>query len=240
MNGQAAIVTGGARGIGLAMARHLAEQRGCRVAIWDRDVTIADEAFKPAFAQAVDVTDPDALAAAFEATVAALGDISILICNAGINGPVAPMTEYTVEDWRRVMAVDLDGVFYSSRVVIPHMVARGYGRVVITSSISGKEGNPNVAAYSAAKAGVIGFAKSVAKEVATTGVTVNCIAPGITITDLLKEMTPEHVEMVRSKIPMNRFCTVDEIAAMVGFIASPECSFTTGAVFDLTGGRGTY
>jgi 3-oxoacyl-[acyl-carrier protein] reductase len=242
LEGQAAIVTGGARGIGLGIARRLADD-GCRVALWDVDIAAFDAeaaGFAPAHLQAVNVADLAAVEHAVAATEKAMGRIDILINNAGINGPVAPTWEYPPEAWDKVLAVDLTGVFYCCRAAVPGMRARGYGRIVNVASIAGKEGSPGIGAYAAAKAGVIGFTKSLARELVDTGVLVNAIAPVITETDLFKEMTAEHIANARGKIPMNRFLRVPEIAAMVAWIASPECSFTTGFVFDLSGGRATY
>jgi 3-oxoacyl-[acyl-carrier protein] reductase len=242
LEGQAAIVTGGTRGIGLAIARRLADE-GCRVALWDRDVAGFDAAaagFAPAHLEAVDVADRAGVERAFAATEAALGRVDILVNNAGINGPVAPAWDYPPDAWDRVLAVDLTGVFHGCRVAVPGMRARGYGRVVNVASIAGKEGGPGISAYAAAKAGVIGYTQSIARELAGSGVLVNAIAPVITETDLFKEMTPEHIASARAKIPMDRFLRIPEIAAMVAWIAGPECSFTTGFVFDLSGGRATY
>lgn len=240
LNGQVAVVTGGARGIGLGIAKRLAVE-GCRVVIWDvtPDALNAAE-FSPAFITRVDVASRTSVEAAVVATVQAVGPIDIMVNNAGINGPVMPVWEYSDEDWTKVLAVDLTGVFYCCRAVVPQMRERGYGRIINVASIAGKEGMPGIAAYSAAKAGVIGFTKAFAKELASSGVSVNAIAPVITETDLFKEMTAEHIASSKGKIPMGRFLLIPEIAAMVAFIASPECSFTTGFTFDLSGGRATY
>ncbi len=168
------------------------------------------------------------------------GRLDILVNNAGINGPVAPVWDYPPDAWDRVLAVDLTGVFYCCRVAVPRMRAAGYGRIVNVASIAGKEGVPGIAAYAAAKAGVIAFTKSIARELVESGVLVNCIAPVITETDLFNEMTPEHIAASKAKIPMGRFLKIEEIAAMVAWVAGPECSFTTGFTFDLSGGRATY
>ena len=236
--GKIAVVTGGARGIGLGIARQLAAD-GARVAIWDRDFTSFD-ASGFALAQIVDVADLASVQLGFAATVAALGAIDIVVNNAGINGPVVDTWEYPPAAWDRVIAVDLTGVFYCCRTVVPAMRARGFGRIVNVASIAGKEGNPGIAAYAAAKAGVIAFTKSLARELAEFGVLVNCVAPVITETDLFKEMTPAHIAASKARIPMGRFLTIPEIANMVAFIVGPGCSFTTGFTFDLSGGRATY
>ncbi len=242
LRGQGAIVTGGARGFGLAIARRLAAD-GCRVALWDRSFEGFDAraaGLDPALRQVVDVTDAAAVVDAFAAAAAALGQVHVLVNNAGITGPNGPSWEYALEDWRRVLAIDLDGVFHGCRAAIPHMRERGYGRIVNIASVAGKEGNANGAAYAAAKGGVIAFTKSVAKELVGSGVLVNCLAPAMAETDLLREMTPEFIAAMRAKIPMGRFLQAAEVAEMVAWVASPACSFTTGFAFDLTGGRATY
>ena len=240
--GQTAIVTGGAKGFGLGIAARLA-RAGCRVVLWDRSFDGFDPAvagFTPLLQQNVDVIDPDTVASAFAAAVTQAGQIEILVNNAGVNGPVLPSWEYPLDAWRRVLDIDLDGVFHGCRAAIPHMRERGYGRIVNIASIAGKEGNAQGAAYAAAKGGVIAFSKSVAKELAGSGVLVNCIAPAMAETDLLKEMTPEWIATMKAKIPMGRLLHVDEVAELVAWVASPACSFTTGFTFDLTGGRATY
>ncbi len=242
LDGQTAIVTGAARGIGLGIAKLLAA-RGARVVIWDRDLSpLRDSAagFTPAMAQIVDVSSYPAIEQAFNAAVAALGQIHILVNNAGINGPIAPSWEYPLEDWDRVVAIDMTAVFYASRLAAKHMREHKYGRIVTIASVAGKEGVPYISAYSAAKAGVIGFSKALAKELTDAGVTVNCIAPAMTETDLLKNMTEDHITRMKAKIPMGRLVQIDEVAELAAWIASPACSFTTGFVFDITGGRATY
>ena len=242
LQGQVAIVTGAARGIGRGIAARLAKE-GCRVAVWDRDPGAFDAVaagFVPAVIEMVDVADYASVERGFAATMDRLGRLDILVNNAGVSGPVLPVSEYPLEEWDRVLAVDLTGVFYCCRAAVPRMREAGYGRIVNVSSITGKEGAPGIAAYAAAKAGVIGFTKSLARELVDSGVLVNCIAPVITETDLLLEMTPEHIASAKAKIPMGRFLTIDEIAAMVVWIAGPECSFSTGFTFDLSGGRATY
>ena len=243
MNGarkRSAIVTGGARGIGLAISRRLAAD-GHDVVVWDRDVApLAGSGFSAAHTEIVDVADYASVERAFAATVARVGRVDVLVNNAGVNGPVVAAEDYPLDAFAHVVAVDLTGVFHCCRAAIAHMKARGFGRIVTIASIAGKEGMPGISAYSAAKAGVIGYSKSIARELATSGITVNCIAPAITQTDLFAEMTDAHISGALARIPMGRFCQPEEIAALVAFVASDDCSFTTGFVFDATGGRATY
>jgi len=188
----------------------------------------------------MDVTDPDSVSRFVEWTLQEAGRVDILVNNAGVSGPAAPVADYTDADWRHVLATDLDGVFYCCKAVAPHMTQRGSGRIINIASISGKEGNPNMAAYSTAKAGVIGFTKAFGKELAMTGVLVNCVAPAVIDTELLTQLTEDAVDYMVSKIPMGRMGRPGELAALVAWLCSPECSFSTGAVFDLSGGRATY
>lgn len=236
--GQVAVVTGGAAGIGAGIAARLAAE-GARIALWDADA--AALAAAPAdHRQTLDVTDAAAVAAAAAATAAALGRIDILVASAGITGPNAPVASYPVDAWRRVIEVNLTGVFLTNRAVVPIMQRNDYGRIVNIASVAGKEGNPNAAAYSASKAGVIGLTKSLGKELAGTGIRVNCVAPAAVKTALFDQMSPEHIAFMLSKIPLGRFGLIEEVAAMVCFLASAEASFSTGAAFDVSGGRATY
>ncbi|HEY8369907.1 MAG TPA: SDR family NAD(P)-dependent oxidoreductase [Thermodesulfobacteriota bacterium] len=246
LKNRTAIVTGAARGIGAAIAERLAAE-GARVVVADLDEPAArTEAERivarggDAVAMRLDVTDPASARAMAGSVVARSGRIDILVNNAGIAGKAAPVVEYPEDEWRRVMAIDLDGVFYVTKAVLPTMLAQRSGRIVNIASISGKEGNPNMAAYSSAKAGVIGFTKALGKELATSGVLVNCVTPAVIETDILKQLTDEAVRYMVSKIPMNRTGKPEEVAALVAWLASDECSFTTGGVFDLSGGRATY
>jgi len=240
---QTAIITGGARGLGLGIAKRLADE-GTDVILWDVNFQGFDAAtagLQPLLLQQVDVSNWESVGRAFqEAVEVAGGQIQILVNNAGINGPIVPTAQYPLDQWQRVIDIDLTGVFHCCRAAIPHMTHKGYGRIVNVASIAGKEGNPNSAAYAAAKGGVIAFTKSIAKEIAQSGVLVNCVAPTMAETDLLQQMTPEFISAIKAKIPMGRFLKIEEVAAMVAWIAGPDCSFTTGFTFDLTGGRATY
>ncbi|MBX6366931.1 MAG: SDR family oxidoreductase [Rhodospirillales bacterium] len=242
LGGRKAVVTGGARGIGYAIADRLTRS-GARVAIWDRDSATAESAAKTlegAIAIAVDVTDAEAVERAAASSEAQLGAIDILVTSAAITGPNATVAEYPVDAWREVIEIDLNGVFLCCRAVVPRMQKRNYGRIVNIASIAGKDGNPNAAAYSAAKAGVISLTKSLGKELATTGIRVNCVTPAAVRTEMFKQMTESHIAYMLSKIPMGRFGQVEEIAALVAWLATEECSFSTGAVFDVSGGRAVY
>ena len=241
LKGRHAVVTGGASGIGLAIAERFAAS-GATVTIWDVDLAAARKAATTlaGHAVAVDVTDADAVAHAVAQTLAAAPAIDILVNNAGITGPNATVADYPVEAWEKVFAVNVHGVFHCCRAVVPAMRARNYGRIVTIASVAGKEGNPNASAYSASKAAVIALTKSLGKELADTGVRVNCVTPAAVRTPLFAQMTQAHIDYMLSKIPMGRFGETAEIAALVAWLASEDCSFSTGAVFDLSGGRSTY
>lgn len=241
LTGGCAVITGGAGGIGLAIARVFAA-RGLRVALWDRDPDVGACAaeFPEAAGFVVDVTDEASVAAAVRATVTRFGGIGILVNSAGITGPNASVEDYAVADWRRVLSINLDGTFLVCRAVVPVMRTAAAGRIVNISSIAGKEGNPHAAAYSASKAGVIALTKSLGKELVDTAILVNCVTPAMIETELLQQMTPAFTLFAKSKIPMGRLGRVQEVAAMVDWLCSDQCSFSTGAVFDISGGRATY
>jgi len=235
------VVTGGARGIGFGIVRKFIDL-GCMVSVWDIDHTPLEgnPDNSKIFQVQVDIANHSLVKTAVSKTIEELGSIDILINNAGVNGPTVPAWEYPLEEWDRVLSVDLKGVFLCCREVIPHMRAAGSGRIINVASIVGKDGNALAVAYSAAKAGVIGLTKAMAKELFDVGIFVNCVTPAMTETDLLDEMSDEYISMVKAKIPMGRLCRISEIADMVAWIAGPECTFTTGAVFDLSGGRASY
>ena len=240
--GRTAIVTGGARGIGLACAARITAGGG-RVALWDRDLARAEQsaaALKGAIAVSADVTSETSVAEALATTEKRLAPPDILVASAGITGPNTTVATYPVDAWRQVIDINLTGVFLCNRAVAGGMTKRGWGRIVNIASVAGKEGNPNASAYSASKAGVIGLTKSLGKELATTGVLVNCVAPAVVKTELFSQMTEQHIQYMLSKIPMNRFGEVDEVAEMVAWLASSNCTVATGATFDLSGGRATY
>lgn len=245
-SGRSAIITGGARGIGFAIAQRLTAS-GASVSLWDADAAklaeskaalgLPDERVHTA---TVDVTDDAAVDRAAAEVEREFGRIDVMVASAGITGPNTKTWDYPVDAWRRVIDIDLTGVFLCCRAVVPYMRSRNYGRIVNIASIAGKEGNPNAPAYSAAKAGVIGLTKSLGKELADTAITVNCVTPAAVKTEIFDQMTPEFTAFMLSKIPMGRFGLVEEIAALVTWLASEDCSFSTGAVFDCSGGRGTY
>lgn len=245
LGGRGAVVTGGARGIGFACAERLL-QSGASVTLWDKDGAALEMAIAAlrsrgaVYGAVVDVTSEASIEVAARSARAAMGKADILINNAGITGPNKTTWEYAPSEWRQVIDVDLTGAFLCLHALLPGMIERRYGRVVNIASVAGKEGNPNAPAYSAAKAGLIGLTKSAGKELATHGVLVNCVTPAAAKTDLFQQMTQQHIDYMLSKIPMNRFIETAEIAALVAWLSSEECSFSTGAVFDLSGGRATY
>lgn len=237
-----AAITGGASGVGREAAARIAAEGG-RVFLWDRDeraLTDAAAAIPGAQTARVDVADAGDVARAAEAAFRAGGRLDVLIASAGITGPTATLWEYPLEEWRRVIDVDLNGIFNSCRAVVPLMLENDYGRIVNISSVAGKEGNPNASAYSTAKAGVIGLTKSLGKELARSGVRVNCVTPATFKSPILGQLPQSQIDYMQSKIPMGRLGEVDEVAALVCWLASEECSFSTAATFDISGGRTTY
>ena len=240
--GRAAVVTGGASGLGRSVAARIVAEGG-RVALWDHNADALERVQSDIGAhhvEALDVTSDAAVEHAAAASHAALGRMDILICSAGITGATVPLHEFPTESWLRVIDVNLNGVFYCNRAIVPLMLATGYGRIVNVSSVAGKEGNPNACAYSASKAAVIGLTKSLGKEVAGRGIIVNAITPATFESPILAQLPQSQVDYMRSKIPMGRLGEIDESAAMVCFMASEECSFTTASTFDTSGGRTTY
>lgn len=240
--GRTAVVTGGASGLGKASAARIVAEGG-KVVLWDLNadaLKAAAEEVGATHVVALDVSDADAVAVAAEESNKALGKIDILIASAGITGATVPVHEFPIDSWKRVVDINLNGVFYCSRAIVPFMLANGYGRIVNVASVAGKEGNPNASAYSASKAGVIGFTKSLGKELAGKGVIANSLTPATFESPILAQMPQSQVDYMRSKIPMGRLGEVDESAAMVCFMASEECSFTTASTFDTSGGRTTY
>jgi 3-oxoacyl-[acyl-carrier protein] reductase len=241
LSGRVAVVTGGAQGIGLAVAQRLAAS-GARVALWDRDRALAEDSAAALGGRAfgVDVADAGSVAAAAAGTADALGPIDILVTSAGVAGANARVADYDLDEWRRVIEINLTGTFLCCRAVLPAMQERNYGRIVTIASIAGKEGNPNAGAYSASKAGVIALTKSLGKEHAGANIAVNCVTPAAARTRIFDQITQAHIDYMLSKIPRGRFLDVGEAASMIAWLCSEENSFTTGAVFDLSGGRATY
>ncbi len=227
-SGRRAVVTGGASGIGEAVVKRIVAEGG-KVVVWDVNGGIE-----------TDISDYPSVERAVQRTIAEIGGIDILVNSAGITGPTVPLAEFPIDGWIKVMAINVNGTFFTSRAVVPHMMAQDYGRIVNIASIAGKEGNPNASAYSASKAAVIGMTKSLAKELAKTSITVNAVTPAAVRTPIFDQMPQIHIDFMLSKIPKARFGTVEEVASLVCWLASDECSFSTGAVFDISGGRATY
>jgi len=243
LDGKVAIVTGAAQGIGRAIAERLLNS-GAQVWLWDRDEHVLAETTtqlgENARSLCVDVSAFQNVSAAVQTVADEAGQIDIMVNNAGISGVNTTVADYPVDEWQRVIEINLNGVFYGCKAVVPHMIARGYGRIVNMASVAGKEGNPNASAYSASKAGVIALTKSLGKELAAHDIAVNCVTPAAARTAIFDQMTQEHVDYMLSKIPRERFVALDEIGAMVAWLVSAENSFTTAATFDLSGGRATY
>ena len=245
LNEKVAVITGGAQGIGLAIAERMLDS-GASVSLWDRDQKLVEETARSlesrgkAEAVVVDVTDLDSVKSATEKTKTSMGSIDILVCNAGIAGPTVKVWEYPPEEWQQVIDIDLTGVFNCLHAISPVMIEQNYGRIVNVASVAGKDGNPNAAPYSAAKAGVMALTKSLGKELASYDIAVNCITPAAAKTRIFDQISQQHIDYMFSKIPRNRFLKVEEAASMVTWLCSAENSFTTGGVFDLSGGRSTY
>ena len=243
LHGRHGVITGGATGLGFAIAQRMLAS-GASVTLWDRDPQALERACKSLGGGArgvlVDVADYSQVEAALAQTLQATSQIDMLVNSAGITGPNTTLWDYPVTEWERVMQVNLNGVFHVCKAVVPVMRSQDYGRIVNIASVAGKEGNPNASAYSASKAAVIGLTKSLGKELAQTGIRVNCVTPAAVQTPIFEQMKPEHIAYMLGKIPMGRFGTTDEVASMVCWLCTQECSFSTGAVFDLSGGRSTY
>lgn len=240
--GQTAVITGGASGVGRELAARLTSE-GAKVSIWDRDESALSEAIKftgATHSKVVDVTNAAQIAAAAQEANATLGRIDILVVSAGITGPTTTLWDYPVEDWHQVIDVNLNGTYHCCRAVVPYMLKNDYGRIVNISSVAGKEGNPNASAYSTSKAGVIGLTKSLGKELAKTGIRVNCVTPATFRSPILAQLTQGQIDYMLSRIPMGRIGETDEVAALVSWLVSRECSFSTAATFDISGGRTTY
>lgn len=241
-SGRVAVIAGGASGAGRAVAKRISAEGG-RVAVWDSDrlgLSTLEQEFRPAMALQVDVTDPATVADAANRTFGQLGRLDLLMCSAGVTGATSAVRDYPIDEWQRVIEINLNSVFYCCQAVIPFMEAHKYGRIVNMSSVGGKEGNPNAAAYAASKAGILGFTKALGKELATSGVLVNAVTPAVFRTPLLEQMPQSQVDYMVAKIPMGRVGEVDEVASLVCWLLSEECSFSTAATFDISGGRATY
>ena len=241
-NGRTAVITGGASGSGKAIAKRLASE-GARVCLWDLDADALDSARAETGAESalrVDVADAARVEAAAQKTQQLMGRIDLLVCAAGITGATAPVKDSPIDEWCRVIDINLNGLFYCCRAVVPHMLAHRYGRIVNIASVAGKEGNPNASAYSASKAGVIGFTKSLGKELAESGILVNAVTPAVFISPFLAQMPQSQIDYMKSKIPMGRLGEISEVTALVCWLLSEECSFSTAATFDISGGRTTY
>ncbi len=238
-----AVITGGASGVGLEVGTRIVAEGG-KVSLWDRDAAALTRAAASigtgVHMMQVDVTDAAQLVSAAEAVFARFGRIDVLVASAGITGPTAKLWEYPVEEWRRVIDIDLNGIFNSCRAIVPQMLKNDYGRIVNIASVAGKEGNPNASAYSTAKAGVIGLTKSLGKELATTGIRANCVTPATFKSPILDQLPQSQIDYMKSKIPMGRLGEASEVAALVCWLSSEECSFSTAATFDISGGRTTY